>query len=111
MWPEPGVTPSVDLREGHGVLGPTARVVDSLAVATSSSHLRHQQLREVSGMKSIASLVPSPIEPDVTQRPTSQVGIQPVREDPLIRRAELSGTCQNPTPVDPDWKVKYCAVF
>ena len=57
-------------------------------------------------MKCVSNLVALPAESDVAQRPPAQMRVEPVGEDPLLGRAELSGSGQHAATVDPDRKTK-----
>ena len=57
-------------------------------------------------MKCISYLVAMPTETKITQRFFLLIAMQPVCNDALIRAAELARTCQDATPVDPNWKIK-----
>ena len=62
-------------------------------------------------MKYIPHLFAGAIEADVTKRAAAQVGIDPVRKNPLIGRSELAGARQHAAAIDPDRKVERFAIF
>src|SRR5713226_608959 len=62
-------------------------------------------------MKGVAHLFSGSIETDKTEYPAAPVGIEPVRENSLIRSAKLPRARQHAAAVDPDWKPKCLTVF
>lgn len=62
-------------------------------------------------MQSVPHLFAGTVESDVAQRAMSQVGVDPIGKDSLVRCAELPRSSQDTASIDPDRQVKRLAVF
>ena len=62
-------------------------------------------------MERIPYLFPRALEPDVAQRATAEVGINPIRKDSLARSPELAGSGQHAAPVHPYREPERFAIF
>jgi len=111
MAPETFVAPGGELRERHGVGGASAGRIDALSAGSGGSHLSDQEGGQIARVKCIPRLMPGAIESDVAKRPAPQMRVYPIREDALVRRAELPGAGEHPAASDPHREIERLAIF
>jgi len=66
---------------------------------------------EIARMQAIADLRSAAIESDITERPLTQPRVDPIAEDSLIGPTKLTSAGQDSAAIDPNRKVKTCAVL
>ena len=107
MLAETRVAPGGQLRQRHGIRHAAAGRVDRAGRTIVPQRIcASSRRRQVARVEHVAHLLARPVEPDVAQRASPQVGIDPVRKDSLVRRAELPCSCQYAAAVDPDRKTE-----
>src|ERR1017187_870027 len=65
------------------------------------AHLYVQQSRQIAWVQGLPHLLAGAVESQVPHRQAPQVGVNPVADNALFRRAELSRSRQHAAPVDP----------
>jgi len=106
---EGGVAPGRELRQREGIRDSPAGGVEPLPVHARGGHLRIEQGGQVARVQGVPNLFALPAETDVAQWLPAQMGVDPVREDALVGRAELAGAGQDSAAVDPNREAEGCA--
>src|SRR5262249_8935104 len=70
-----------------------------------------EQRNEVARVETVAHLMAVATEADVRERPATAPGVDPEREDPLVRPPELPGAGEDAAAIDPDREPERLAVL
>ena len=115
LSPASSPTPSREDRTAAGShrsrLDSATEILQAMRAALRAAHLFPQNFREIARMKTIANLMPFSIEADVAEGPFLQIRIDPERENPLVRAAELAGARKHATTIDPYREIERVRVF
>src|SRR5213593_4257418 len=101
---EPRIAPRRELLQRHSMRGASANRVNATSFSARSGNLRVQQTRQIARMEHVPHLIASSFKARVSHWPTAQMSVDPVRENSLIRRPELTRSGHHATTIDPNRK-------
>src|SRR2546423_1916551 len=103
--------PLAKLGERHRVARSAAEIDGPRPVRARDRELFFQERQQIPRMKTIAALVAGAIEPDIAQRLSPQIAVDPEGEDTLLGVPELPGAGEHAAAIDPDWELERFAVL